>query len=506
MMTNRRRIALFLTSAAVAWLLGFSLAQASEQAFRFAVIGDSRIAPLPDRSNQFEQPQMFLRTIREINLLDYDLVLDVGDLILGGTDRAEEIERMWDGFDAAWQGFEMPAKMIAGNHDIWDAQSDAVYRRRYGDPTYSFDMGGCHFIVLNSEDAPQDVNTIRGAQLAWLKADLEANREAAHTFVFLHKPLWTFTDDKSNWNAQVHPLLAQYGVEAVFAGHDHLYRECAPRDGVRYFITGGGGAEIGVGTAEGGFHHHMAVSVRGDDVRYAVVQTGSVLPTDVVSDRSAAAIQVLRDGFRRSAPYLSAIGQPITIEYVGRNERSEPLFGALEWQVPPHWTVTPRSAALRLAPGETAHVTFTAVVQDAAVTTAYPPERAVDVAQRCQGAVGEVGWRPLAAAADGYVDLRAAISPSDHVLAYAVTTVTAKRAAKTVLTLGSNDGAKVWVNGELVYSEHIGRAAKPHEEKIPVTLRQGANQVLLKVENWGSAWGFYAAIVDVDGVLSRGRP
>jgi len=86
-------------------------------------------------------------------------------------------------------------------------------------------------------------------------------------------------------------------------------------------------------------------------------------------------------------------------------------------------------------------------------------------------------------------------------VAYAVATVTAKRAAEALLTLGSNDGAKVWVNGEQVYAKHIGRGARPHDERIPIRLREGPNQVLLKVENWGAGWGFYVAIVDFDGTL-----
>jgi len=536
---------------------------AEAQAFRFAVIGDTRIPGLPDRSNQFEQPQVFLDAIREINLLDYDLVLDVGDLILGNADQTADIERMWDSFDAAWRQFAMPAKIVAGNHDIWNAASNTIYRRRYGDPTYSFDMASCHFIVLNSDDAPNDVDYIRGKQLEWLKDDLEAHKDAAHIFVFLHKPLWTSDARQSNWKADVHPLLVKYGVDAVFAGHDHRYQEYGPFDGVRHFIAGGGGAELGGGPAEGGFFHHMAVSVRGHDVRYAVVRTGNVLSTDAVSERSLAAIEALREGLKDAAVAIPGVNQPFQILLVARNEHSAPLQGSVVWKAPGSWRIEPAAVPLTLRPGESASLTFTATVNDPGIfpvpectltawwgpgafstdsrpltilndwflrqwmvigpfelwpegekagveppgfTKAYPPELAVDLSQRYQGAAGEVAWTPVAAGADGYVDLRAHVQPSHQMVAYAVTTVTAKRSGDALLTLGSNDGAKLWVNGSQVYSKHIGRGAQPHEELLHIKLREGPNQVLLKVENWGAAWGFYVAIVDLDGTLVSRQP
>ena len=39
------------------------------------------------------------------------------------------------------------------------------------------------------------------------------------------------------------PLFERYGVAAVFSGHDHCY-ERSERNGVRYFVSGGGGAPL----------------------------------------------------------------------------------------------------------------------------------------------------------------------------------------------------------------------------------------------------------------------
>jgi hypothetical protein len=302
----------------------------------------------------------------------------------------------------------------------------------------------------------------------------------------------------------------------------------------------------------------MSVSVRGAEVRYAVVKTGSVMPSDVVSDRSLAAVKALRQDLQQAGVLLRAMGEPAELSVVLTNRTSMPLEGSLEWRSPVNWSIEPGAAPVSLEPGASGRLTFTATATgdspfplpacdltasfgtDAFLTATqtltlkndwflrqwhivgpfalypegeetrevpagfekpYIPEPRVDLAARYQGATGEVAWRPLATEEDGHLDLRAAIQPSEAMVAYAATTVTAKRAAEAVLTLGSNDGAKVWINGEQVYGQHIGRSAVPHGERIPIRLREGPNEVLLKVENWGSAWGCYVAIVDLDGTL-----
>src|SRR5690606_5790505 len=39
------------------------------------------------------------------------------------------------------------------------------------------------------------------------------------------------------------PLFEKYGVSALFSGHDHVYSR-AEHNGVRYFVSGGGGAPL----------------------------------------------------------------------------------------------------------------------------------------------------------------------------------------------------------------------------------------------------------------------
>ena len=51
----------------------------------------------------------------------------------------------------------------------------------------SFDRGGSHFIVLDTE-MPGQASRIAGEQLEWLKNDLASADGAWHIFVALHRP------------------------------------------------------------------------------------------------------------------------------------------------------------------------------------------------------------------------------------------------------------------------------------------------------------------------------
>lgn len=102
---------------------------------------------------------------------------------------------------------------------------------------FSFDYATAHIIVLNTNDA-DNTTGISTAQYDWLKADLEANSDAKWTFVLMHKSLYSggshsFDGDVAAMREQLVPLFYEYGVDIVFAGHDHTYTvtECLDGEG-----------------------------------------------------------------------------------------------------------------------------------------------------------------------------------------------------------------------------------------------------------------------------------
>ncbi|MCB9922176.1 MAG: PSD1 domain-containing protein [Planctomycetaceae bacterium] len=62
------------------------------------------------------------------------------------------------------------------------------------------------------------------------------------------------------------------------------------------------------------------------------------------------------------------------------------------------------------------------------------------------------------------------------------------------LSLGSDDGIKLWVNGREVLSKKVGRnVAAAGQETVNIQLGTGRNELLMKIVNGGGATGFYFA-------------
>jgi predicted phosphodiesterase len=277
-----RRVVGYVVLAALLFGAYSPMVAAADKDFRFVVMGDNR----PGKEDPITPTAEYIENIKEINLLAPDLVLNNGDLIKGYVEDEAVILQMWSAFEAATAKFEMPFYRTFGNHDVWNETSQRIahelYDDLYGDLYYSFTHKDAYFAVLCS-DFVGEMDQITGKQLEWFKKDLRRNRKRAHKFVVVHKPLWQF--ENSNWLAEVQPLLAQYKVDMVFAGHAHKYERSRERDGVRYYITGGGGAPLRKDRTpeQGWFFHYLHVSVRGEEIKVAVVKTGGVKDDGIVT-------------------------------------------------------------------------------------------------------------------------------------------------------------------------------------------------------------------------------
>ena len=98
----------------------------------------------------------------------------------------------------------------------------------------------------------------------------------------------------------------------------------------------------------------------------------------------------------------------------------------------------------------------------------------------------------FSAGSDGFVDLAGAFSGAEDEVAYACCRIQSDRPEQVTAYFGSDDSARVYVNGQLVHSVWSpGRAAVRWEESFPVELRRGTNDVLVKVEQHLGGWGFY---------------
>jgi CubicO group peptidase (beta-lactamase class C family) len=109
---------------------------------------------------------------------------------------------------------------------------------------------------------------------------------------------------------------------------------------------------------------------------------------------------------------------------------------------------------------------------------------------------GKVHAQIVKADGRGVLDFEAHYGTIDYAAAYAFATIDADQAQVVNFYFGSDDGAKVWINGELVHQVYTGRGIVIGEDTFKVELKQGRNTVLIKVAERIGAWGFALGVAD----------
>ncbi|HOV72814.1 MAG TPA: metallophosphoesterase [Candidatus Hydrogenedentes bacterium] len=311
--------------------------------FDFIVTGDSH----SNRQLAF-QTDVFKQMIREWNILEPAFVIEVGDLVLGGS--ADNLPVQWDLFERTIAECRPPYFSAPGNHDISDAASEKIWNERMGPAHYAFSCGNSRFIVLNSEEVDA-LDRLSDAQTAWFKHELETAK-AANIFVFIHQPYFMDYDDprladrawERRWN-YLAELMRGHPVRAVFAGHQHGYRYFGIRDGVHYVVAAGA-ASFGKGPEwKGGFNHYLLVRVRGEHVGWSVIKPGAVLPPDVATNDRAAEVFDITHRLVACDDQPVSQGQSFDREVTVRilNPFDKPFDSSLAWEIPQGWKVEPTS-------------------------------------------------------------------------------------------------------------------------------------------------------------------
>ena len=131
--------------------------------------------------------------------------------------------------------------------------------------------------------------------------------------------------------------------------------------------------------------------------------------------------------------------------------------------------------------------------------TAYIPEDVTQIDRTAEydGIDGKVSWQKHTDNAfNGLIDFG---RNENWRVSYAWTTVTSPDEREVQLRIGTDDQAKVWLNGELVYSFETGRWVVVDKDIVPVTLKAGKNTILIKICNEELTWGFYMRFTDENG-------
>ncbi len=337
----------------VACLCSAAAAADSEPLFRFAILSDRTGGHVPG---------IYPQVIEEINLLNPDFVVTVGDHIEGYGEDYERSEVEWDSLMVLIGALEAPFYMTPGNHDIWDDESEAMYKTRTGfDPYYSFDYENTHFVILDNSridvaaDFPEE-------QRDWLVADLAQHNEAENIFVFAHRPLWAQTLVLGEPD-HLHDIFREYGVDAVFNGHLHHYFT-TEFDGIDYTVMGssGGGmyrsAEQPV--TRGEFFQFGWVTVTSPGYELAVVDLGGIYPSGVVTENVVREIKRVESELITVGPVrvFDDASLRASVDVTIANVTDKVIDDVMVWDVPEGWTVDPEQRIITVDPGRTDTLTF----------------------------------------------------------------------------------------------------------------------------------------------------
>jgi hypothetical protein len=260
----------------------FTTAPEGNVPFSFVVYGDNR-----------SDPAAHERVVRAIGGTPSDFLVHTGDMVQDG------------GSSTDWQiffGIEGPLLRdrcvfaAVGNHELigYGAQNFL----RYFSPPKGAGEGGLYYSVRWSNARFFFLNAMAtwdsSRDREWLGRELSRtaveDEGVVHRIAVLHHGPYSTGPHGPNVSfveGGVEELLRAKGVELVLAGHDHVY-ERGEKGGVKYVITGGGGAPLyqrrsrpsPATQAFESAYHYVLMSVDGDEVKSEARRAdGSVLET-----------------------------------------------------------------------------------------------------------------------------------------------------------------------------------------------------------------------------------
>ncbi len=273
--------------------------------FQFVIIGDRTGG---------HRPGVFETAIGQVNLLQPEFAVSVGDLIEGYTESQKEISQQWDEVETMVAKLQMPFFYVVGNHDVSNPAMLDIWKSRRGADYYYFVYKDVLFVGLNTEDPafkmPENLLTrtlqmenlmhedpvgtqqmildrsrqmrasqtsettvelpgavnISERQLDFVKSVLEEHESVRWTFLLMHKPAWQYDSEEFR---KIEDLLSDRNYTAI-AGHEHYY-EYTERKNADYIVMGTTGG-VWLNDGPGAVDHISVVTMTGSGPVFATIR------------------------------------------------------------------------------------------------------------------------------------------------------------------------------------------------------------------------------------------
>jgi predicted phosphodiesterase len=222
--------------------------------FRFLVVSDRTGG---------HRARIFSQAVDSINLLQPTFVVSVGDLIEGYSKDKARVEAEWKEFQTYTSKLQMPFFYVPGNHDVTNPLQKDIWKDRFGRTFYHFIYKDVLCLAVNSDEPNVDKEdgNLGKEQIEYFQKVLKDNPNPRWIFVFVHKPMWTHGNLKTNGWLDLEKAL-EGRKYTVFAGHIHRYQKFV-RQGMNYYqlATTGGGSRLR-GMRYGEFDHVSWVTMK----------------------------------------------------------------------------------------------------------------------------------------------------------------------------------------------------------------------------------------------------
>jgi hypothetical protein len=194
---------------------------------KFMAVGDTGTGT----SAQYELSKV-MQDYRTI--FPFTFAIMMGDNLYG-TETPEDFKKKFEDVYKPLTDQSIKFYATLGNHDDPKQRFYEPFNMD-GKDYYRFKKGDVAFYSLNS-------NYMEKQQIQWMQSEF-AKDESRWKIAFFHHPPYSSGGkhgSSTGLREIVEPLFLQYGINAVFAGHEHFYERLKPQKDIYYFITGAGG-------------------------------------------------------------------------------------------------------------------------------------------------------------------------------------------------------------------------------------------------------------------------